>query len=214
MTYYAFMRQSFGSKSIIQQRNEITTFALEMGIKISKEVIEYSPKNLSAQERSGFQQFIRSLSSSDRIVVSELTILSALADDIVKVVTCMVSRGIEAVIANTNQTITKDTPLKEFLPHLDDIGGAQKNAPKIVGRPKGSKSSSKFDAMYHEIIEMLSKGYSVSLISRELNVSRSSLKDYIESRDIKEIVSSSIVSQNKLSSKQLSDRLIICPFEK
>jgi hypothetical protein len=59
---------------------------------------------------------------------------------------------------------------------------------------------------------MLNSGQSVSLISRELNVSRSSLKDYIESRGIKDILNDSDIQ--KEPSKRLNDKLIICPFEK
>lgn len=65
----------------------------------------------------------------------------------------------------------------------------QDDAKKGIGRPKGSKSSSKFDIYLEEIIQLLKQRKSVSEIARVLGVSRSSLKDYIESRELKEVVS-------------------------
>jgi len=63
-----------------------------------------------------------------------------------------------------------------------------KKSQSSQGRPKGRMSKSKFDIYRAEIIEQLSLGSSVSKISRSLSVSRTSLKDYINSRGLKELV--------------------------
>jgi hypothetical protein len=57
----------------------------------------------------------------------------------------------------------------------------------IQGRPKGRMSKSKFDIYRPKVIAMLEDGASVSEISKALHVSRSSLKDYINSRGLKEL---------------------------
>lgn len=209
---YAYMRQYINSEPLSQQRKAIAAFALEKSININKEVIEYTTKNVSADERFEFEKFVHTLAKGDAIVISDISILSSLAEDVVKVITCLMSRDVEIKVANTLSSINKTTALGEFLPYLNDLRDAQKRVSKIIGRPKGSKSNSKFDPLYSKILQMLNSGQSVSLISRELNVSRSSLKDYIESRGIKDILNDSDIQ--KEPSKRLNDKLIICPFEK
>ncbi len=56
-----------------------------------------------------------------------------------------------------------------------------------IGRPKGNKSSSKFDEYQTQIINLLRKGLNISEIARELNIGRSSLSQYIQTREIKKI---------------------------
>ena len=65
-----------------------------------------------------------------------------------------------------------------------------------------------------QIISLLKEGLNVSAIARELEVSRSSLKDYIESRGIRELVEGSWMEINqpqKISG--VDNTLLICPFE-
>ena len=55
---------------------------------------------------------------------------------------------------------------------------------------------------------------SVSAISRELGVSRSSLKDYIESRGIKELLAGAWMEMNpSIGVKGMENIVLICPFE-
>jgi len=55
----------------------------------------------------------------------------------------------------------------------------------------------------------------VSAIARKLDVSRSSLKDYIVSRGIKEMLNSSFVevSTSTLNNK-MENKILICPFSR
>lgn len=209
---YAYMRQYLNSESVSQQRKAIATFALKKSIHINKEVIEYTTKNISVEERFEFEKFVHTLKKGDIIVLSDISILSSLAEDVVKVVTCLISRGVEAYVASSKSSINKATTLGEFFPYLNGLRDAQKKVSKTIGRPKGSKSNSKFDSMYSKILEMLNNGHTVSFIAREFKVSRSSLKDYIQSRGMKDILNDS--SDQKEPSKRLNDRLIICPFDK
>ncbi|MBD3843069.1 MAG: recombinase family protein [Campylobacterales bacterium] len=209
---YAYMRQYVNSESLSQQRKTIASFALKKSININKEVIEYTTKNVSVEERFEFEKFVHTLEDGDMIILNDISILSSLAEDVVKVVTCLMGRGVKVLVADTGSSIDKTTTLGEFLPYLNDLRDAQKRVSKTIGRPKGSKSNSKFDSLYSRILEMLNSGYNVSLIARELGISRSSLKDYIKSRGIKDILNDFGIQ--KESSKRLNDRLIVCPFEK
>jgi len=110
--------------------------------------------------------------------------------------------------------ITKETPIGQVMPLLNELREETQDKRNGVGRPKGSKSRSKFDTMQPKILQMLKDGQNVSAIARELGVSRSSLKDYIESRSLKELVDNTFVEIGKpLQTDIISDEMLICPFE-
>lgn len=110
--------------------------------------------------------------------------------------------------------MNKDTNMTDIFPLLNALRTEEKERTKQLGRPKGSKSSSKFDVHQREIITLLSEGMSVSAIARELKVSRSSLKDYIESRRLKDLIEGSWMEMNPSKEmKSMENIVLICPFE-
>jgi DNA invertase Pin-like site-specific DNA recombinase len=187
---------------------------LTQGLQIDKEVIEYSTKNRPIEEREEFEKFLHTLTEGDIIVVEHLSILSDVVEETVKVINCMLSHGITLFVANSGTSVRKETPLVDVFPLLNDLREAQKAKTGQIGRPKGSRSSSKFDVYQSRIIELLKEGLSVSAIARELNVSRSSLKDYIESRGIRELVNGSWMEIAVPQQIPGADNtVLICPFE-
>jgi DNA-binding CsgD family transcriptional regulator len=111
--------------------------------------------------------------------------------------------------------MNKETEMVEIFPLLDTLREEKKEKNNQIGRPKGSKSSSKFDIYQREIISFLRDGMNVSAIARELSVSRSSLKDYIESRGIRELVEGAWMELNPSEGARDMDNIVlICPFEK
>ena len=54
----------------------------------------------------------------------------------------------------------------------------------------------------------------MSAIARELKVSRSSLKDYIESRNIRELAAGSWLEVVSNETEHQEDSVLICPFDK
>jgi DNA invertase Pin-like site-specific DNA recombinase len=200
--------------NLSQQQRNILSFALTQGLQIDKEVIEYSTKNRPIEEREEFEKFLHTLTEGDVIVVEHLSILSDVVEEVVKVINCMLSHGITLFVASSGTSVRKETPLVEVFPLLNDLREAQKAKTGQIGRPKGSRSSSNFDVYQARIIELLKEGLSVSAIARELNVSRSSLKDYIESRGIRELVNGSwmeIATPQQVSG--VDNTVLICPFE-
>ena len=89
----------------------------------------------------------------------------------------------------------------------------QDDAKKGIGRPRGSKSSSKFDIYLEKIIQLLKDKKSVSEIARILDVSRSSLKDYIESRELKEVVSGVSAIGDDIDAEATVIGTIRCPID-
>ena len=212
---YAYLRQMSNCSNLSQQQRNILSFALTQGLQIDKEVVEYSTKNRPIEEREEFEKFFHSLNEGeDIIVVEHLAILSDSVEELVRLINCMLSREITLYIANTGTAIKKEAVLVDVFPLLNDLREAQKAKTRQIGRPKGSRSSSKFDVYQSQIISLLKEGKSVSAIARELGVSRSSLKDYIESRGIKELVEGSwmeIFSPQQIPG--VDNIVLICPFE-
>ena len=211
---YAYLRQLVGRRNIAQQQSVILSFSLGRGLTIDKEVFEYSNKNRSIEEREQFEKFIHGLERGDIIIVDEIWMLSEKVDEIIKVINCMLSRGITLYIASSQTTINAESLVGDIFPLLNSLREEQRSRQNHIGRPKGSRSSSKFDKYQTKIIALLKEGMNVSAIARELNVSRSSLKDYIESRGIKEMIEGSWVEISPaLHNSRMEDKILICPFE-
>ncbi len=212
--YYAYLRQMPDSHHMSEQQRNILSYALAHGLEINKEVVEYSNKNHSIEERDKFEDFMHSLEEGSSVIVDTLSILSNRAEELIKIINCMLSRNIILYIASAKKKVNKETKLVEIFPLLNDLREEQKAKSNQIGRPKGSRSSSKFDNYQAQIISFLKEGMNVSAISRELGVSRSSLKDYIESRGLRELIEGSwleIIPQDDFSG--VDNTLLVCPFE-
>ncbi|MEJ2437904.1 MAG: helix-turn-helix domain-containing protein [Sulfurovaceae bacterium] len=129
--------------------------------------------------------------------------------------TCFLSKRVAVYVAKCGVFINKNSKIEEIFPLLNDLREIEQSKELRVGRPRGSYSKSKFDRYQLDIIELLRDGYNVSAIARKLNVSRSSLKDYIQSRNIKSISKGSWIEIDKSDNLNDSDdTIIICPFDK
>lgn len=211
---YSYTRQIPTLSNLIEQQQDILSFAISRSLKIDKEVVEYATKNLTIDERSEFESFLQSMQMGDIVIISSLSILSDRATELIKVINCMLSRGIDVWIANSNILLNRDTNMVDIFPLLNELRELEKRKNSSMGRPKGSRSNSKFDKYKGEIITLLNDNLSVSAIARELSVSRSSLKDYIESRGLKELVSSEWIDNAQSNNNRgLDNVLLICPFE-
>ena len=211
---YAYLRQLLRRRTIAQQQSMILSFSLSRNLTIDKEVFEYSNKNRPIEEREQFEKFIHGLEVGDVIIVDEIWMLSEKVGEIVKVINCMLSRGITLYIASSQTVINAESLVGDIFPLLNSLREEQRSRQKQIGRPRGSRSGSKFDKYQTQIISFLREGMNVSAIARELNVSRSSLKDFIESRGIRDMIEGSWVEISPSEqSKHMEDKLLICPFE-
>ena len=211
---YAYIRQVPGFPHLADQQRDILSFSLKEDLKIDKEVVEYATKNLLVDEREEFEEFLQSMQDGNTVIVSSLFILSDRAEELIKVINCMLSHNVTLWIVDSDMKMDKETSMVDIFPLLNELRQEEKEKTNQIGRPKGSKSSSKFDVYRGEIISLLSEGESVSAIARKLEVSRSSLKDYIESRGIKELVEGAWKQMRETQSVRGMDNiLLICPFE-
>jgi len=211
---YAYMRQIPDFPNLTAQQSDILSFTLKKELTIDKEVVEYATKNLLLDERVEFEDFLQTMQDGYTVIVSSLYILSDRVEELIKVINCMLSHNVNLWIVDKNMLMNKDTNMVDIFPLLNVLRTEEKEKTNQIGRPKGSKSSSKFDIYQREIISHLSEGMSVSAIARELDVSRSSLKDYIESRGIKELIEGAWIEMDQSkNNRSMENVVLICPFE-
>ncbi len=211
---YAYMRQVPDFPHLTTQQSDILSFSLKKELKIDKEVVEYAKKNIILDAREEFEDFLQTMQEGYTVIVSSLFILSDRVEELVKVINCMLSHSVNLWIVDSNILMNKETDMVDIFPLLNELRKEEKEKTKHIGRPKGSKSSSKFDVYQREIIAFLREGMSVSAIARELEVSRSSLKDYIESRGIKELIEGAWLQMRETKSvRDMDNVVLICPFE-
>ena len=212
---YAYFRNISNHIGLSQQQQMVLSFSLKRQMDIDKEVVEYSAKNLPIEKRGQFEKFIQGLKKYDIIVIHSLPVLSSRVEELVKIITCFLSKRVALYVVKCSTFINKDSKIEQIFPLLNDLRETEQSKESKVGRPRGSRSRSKFDKYQLEIISLLNDGYNVSAIARKLKVSRSSLKDYIHSRNMKSISRGSWMELDKSEDlKESDDTIMICPFEK
>lgn len=210
----SYMRQAPDFPHLTTQQRDILSFSLKKELKIDKEVVEYATKNLLLDAREEFEAFLQTMQEGYTVIVSSLFILSDRVEELIKVINCMLSHDVNLWIVDSNMLMNKETNMVDIFPLLNALRKEEKEKTNHIGRPKGSKSSSKFDVYQREIVSFLSEGMSVSAIARELEVSRSSLKDYIESRGIKDLIEGACMEMDQLQSLRSMENIVLtCPFE-
>ncbi len=179
---------------IKSQQQAIIKYAKTNGLSIDETEVENSDKNVSLDERKEFKGFLRSLSPHDTILIYDLQTLSSDVGELLKIFDCFLRRSISVHVCFINTCIQDATPAYEIVEMLSKFreSNLSKDKEKSQGRPKGRMSKSKFDVFRPQIIDYLSEEKSVNEISRLLHVSRTSLKDYINSRGLKELVHAKI----------------------
>jgi len=179
---------------IIVQQKQILKYAHHHDLKIDTTEIENSDPTLELEERKEFKGFLRSLSKYDHVIIFDLLTFSNNVEELVKVFECLLKRSISVHIADVNVCIHVDSKplvLLELLVKQRELN-KKLDKEKAQGRPKGRMSKSKFDAYRPQIIELLENRTSISEIAKILQVSRTSLKDYVNSRGLKELVKAKI----------------------
>jgi len=209
---YAYVRQLPHFVPLSQQQREIIAFATEHNLTIDKEVVEYSNKHVSMENRKDFEAFMQGVKKGDRLIVSHFAVISQRIDEVIKVINCILSHKATLYICSSKTKVDSRVKLVDVAPILNDLGIVDQEKRGSIGRPKGSRSSSKFDPYYTQIVAMLKEEMSVSAMARSLGVSRSSLKDYIESRELKQMVAGSWMKQVP-ASQEPENIVLVCPFE-
>ncbi len=192
--YIVLLKNRNDEPNVTVQQKQILKYAHHHALKIDTTEIENSDPTLELEERKEFKGFLRSLEKEDHIIIHDLTTFSESVEELVKVFECLLKRSISIHIAEPNVLISVNASpllLLELLVKQRELN-KQLETERSQGRPKGRMSKSKFDMYRPRVIELLESKTSVSEIAKILHVSRTSLKDYINSRGLKDLVKAKI----------------------
>lgn len=185
----AFLRGKIRDYSISYQQESILEYAQENSIAIEMTELDNALPSSSLEDREVFLNLLKSLKKDDTLLVYDISSFSKKVGELAKVFDCILKHDINVHVCNQNLVINNSTSagfLMSLLSKQREININKEST--SIGRPKGSFSKSKFDKYKTEIVKMLEENLSVSEIAKRLEVSRSSLKDFINSRSLKEIV--------------------------
>lgn len=209
--YIVLLKNRNDEPNVTVQQKQILKYAHHHGLKIDTTEIENSDPTLELEERKEFKGFLRSLEKEDHIIIHDLTTFSESVEELVKVFECLLKRSISIHIAEPNVLIgvnASPLALLELLVKQRELN-KQLETERSQGRPKGRMSKSKFDIYRPRVIELLESKTSVSEIAKILHVSRTSLKDYINSRGLKDLVKAKITLLKTPKKQPLASKVAV-----
>jgi len=180
-----YLRSADEGPAVALQENAIKDHVSLHGQSIDRVWIDTASFSVPLDERRELKSFIHSLEEGDRLYLYDLEAVTPKAGELLQFLHCIFEHGLQLVVARYGIVIDKETPSGVIVRLLNAL--RQKRRQRAMGRPRGSISRSKYDRYRDFIIEMIKEGRSVSEIAKELGASRSSIRDYIASRNLKEI---------------------------
>ena len=195
-----YVRVSTEEQEVKNQELEIRRYAEAKRITINKFTqVEISSRK-SQKDRKIDELML--LSDKDNLIVTELSRLGRSTKEVLFLLDELKEKGVIIHLIKQNIILDKNSndPMSRLLITLlasfgelerDLISQRTKEALKskkesgvILGRPRGSTGKSKLDGKEKEIQEFLSKSISKSSISKILDCDRSTLNNFIKSRNL------------------------------
>lgn len=199
---------------VYDQYKIVSAHARQEGMRVDREFIDHKSQNKRLSKRSGMIQYFQSL-REDTLLVYDVWVLSSFIDDLVEILSCLLKNGNRVHFVRPSVTITRESEALLVMELMNQLRQTlEQDVKKGIGRPKGSRSSSKFDRYHDRVIEYLRENKSVSEMARTLGVSRSSLKDYIESRELKEVAFNNKTEAFSKAKEALAGSAVKCPAAK
>jgi len=195
-----YIRVSTEKQDVDNQELEITRYAMTKDLKIDQFIKMEISSRKNLKERKIDE--LLNLSQDDNLIVSELSRLGRSTKEVLFMLDELKEKGVIVHLIKQNFIIDKtstDAMSKLLLTLLasfaelerDLISQRTKEALKskkqkgvILGRPKGSIGKSKLDGKETEIKDFLSKDISKTSISKLIGCDRSTLNNFIKSRDL------------------------------
>jgi hypothetical protein len=194
-----------------EQLQMINSYVMSKDIVVDDEFIDQVSLNKRLSERKEVTKFFQSRTKVN-LLIYDVWVLSTDMEDLIQMFSCLFKNEYTIHFIKHSVIISKESPVMLVLGLIDQLRQhLQDESKKVVGRPKGSRSSSKFDRYINEIILYIKEKKSVSDMARLLNVSRSSLKDYIESRDLKKVAFGSLLPKEIKNAEEQIINTISCP---
>lgn len=209
----AYIRPDKNFGSAFDQLKLIKSYAYANDIEITQKLVEQTARSKKEQGRIKATEFFR-LHPKEDLVIADIWVFGENIEEITQSFNCLFKNDLKVHIIQKSVIVTKNSSAMFVLSLLDNVRQAfAQNKEKKVGRPKGSRSASKFDIYLEEIMGYIQEGKSVSEMARLLGVSRSSLKDYIESRELKKIAKENFLLKKETNKEQEMIKTVQCPDE-
>lgn len=184
----SYIRPDKNFEGVYDQLKMVNAYIEREGLPLEREMIDQTSQNRRLMERNEVVSTFRAF-DNETLVIYDVWVLSTHIEDLVQMFSCLLKKRVTLHIVRPSVVITFESDLMLVLGLIDQLRQTLQlqEEKRAIGRPKGSRSSSKFDKFQDVIVKFLRDNRSVSEMARELGVSRSSLKDYIESRELREV---------------------------
>ena len=200
MKTVAYLRVSTGSQDLAAQKLVILDFTQKRRFTVDEFIASQASSQKSPIERR-IEEMLGTLQSGDRLLVSELSRLGRSLGQVLQIVATLIERKIrfiaikEAIEIEGKQDLRTKVMItlfglfaeveRDLISERTKEGlAAAKAKGKLLGRPKGALGKSKLDGKEEDIRMLLGKEVSKASIAKILDVSRSALYHFIETRKI------------------------------
>ena len=200
----AYIRTSTDKQELNNQKLAILEYAQKNNLKINEFVeIQMSSRKTPKQRR--IEEVLEKLSSTDMLIVTELSRLGRSTPEVIELVNELVARSIRVVILKQNLDISKhdmnskvtitlfalfsDLERDLISQRTKDALALKKSQGQVLGKPVDTVQKSKFDKDASKIIELLDLGLSIRKIAKFFGYKNHiSLNTYVNKRNLKDEV--------------------------
>ena len=196
----AYLRVSTRSQDLANQKLAILEFSQKRRFPIDQFIESRISSRHSPLERR-IDEMLGTLEPGDRLLVSELSRLGRSLSQVIQIVETLVRRKIrfiaikEAIEFDGKQDLRTKVMIalfglfaeveRDLISERTKEGlAAAKAKGKLLGRPKGALGTSRLDGKEQDIRALLGKDVSKASIAKILDVSRSALYHFIQTRKI------------------------------
>src|SRR3954452_19216745 len=196
----AYRRVSTGSQDLANQKLAVLDYARQKGFAIDH-FVEAQASSRKGPDRRRIEELLSSLTVGDRLVVSELSRLGRSLGQVIQIVDELVKRKVRftAIKENIRFEGKQDLQTKvmialfglfaeverDLISERTKEGLAAARAQgRRLGRPKGALGKSKLDGKAVEIKRLLEKEVSKSAIAKIVEVSRTALLHFVQTRKL------------------------------
>ena len=192
---YAYIRVSTDKQTVENQRFEINKFLKLTGLKIDSWIEETISGTVSPKKRN-LGKLLEKAQKGDIIICSELSRLGRNMFMIMSILNILMERGVIIYTVKEQYKLGEDLTSKvlafafSISAEIERTLISQRTTEALrrrkadgikLGRPKGKKNSHyKLSGCDNKIKMMLDEGYPKTLISKQLNVSTSTLYSYMK----------------------------------
>jgi len=207
----AYIRPDKHFDAAHDQLQVINSYAISHNLVIDEEFIDQISQNKRLVDRTHVTSFFQNKPIST-LLVYDVWVLSTNMEDLIQMFSCLFKNQYKVHFIKQSVIVSSQSSVMLVLGLIDQLRQTmQSESKKVIGRPKGSRSNSKFDKHINEIITYIKEKKSVSEMARILGISRSSLKDYIESRELKQVALGSLLPKTPDDAEEQVINTITCP---